>query len=271
MTDSTEVATTEPGGALEVTPERAAELAAAATSGIDRKDLVLPAVNLTQQLSRAVVDGDAPAGNFVNTLTGENYGDDVEFVVVKFFYGRFYSDKETNQAYAATGDIAPASWPEQYRGQAFVDLADAEERYKEWANEEGNEWGKGPKISTTYNFVGFLVPLPDAGNAIPVRFSLMRSNAKAAHKIITLIEFASAAWDQTISLEAEARESNNRPYFVATAKQGRQSTAEERRAALVLADVISRSQAALVGDEDSSAKAQERKRAAASSEGALAV
>src|SRR5687767_4311614 len=88
-------------------------------SKFDRDDLILPQVRLAQGLSKAVQEGDAKAGEFVNTLTGENYGTGFGLVIVDYFKGRFYSPKGDDRSYVAIGDVAPDSWPEEYRGKHF--------------------------------------------------------------------------------------------------------------------------------------------------------
>lgn len=240
---SQELEVRQPGGDLQVSDERAAELARKATGNIDRRDLVLPMVSLTQQLSRAVTEGDAQAGVFLNGLTGEDLGDELDIIVVKQFYGRFYSD-EDNNSFSAVSEIVPPHWPEQWAGQRFDELAEAEEQYRERVNREEIEWGKGPQISTTHNYIAF-----KPGENLPFRLSLMRTNVPAARKINTMIDFAAAPWDHVIRLDAERRENAGRPFFVVKATQGRQTDAEERQAAIRLADLIDRSEVTFAGEE----------------------
>ena len=113
---------------------------------IDRSELVLPAIKLTQSLTQEVQDGDVSPGVYINSLTKHEDGDDVPFVVCGIYKGRFYSDD--TGTYVARGDVAPDNWPEEYRGQQFTDIPDAEEQWKAQAN-AGGEWGSGPPIHSS--------------------------------------------------------------------------------------------------------------------------
>lgn len=230
--------------------KRDEELAAGALAGIHKEDLQLPVIKVTQQLSREVTDGDAESGHFVNTLTGEDLGSEIELVVCHYFRGRFFAPREgefEGRTFVAGGDTAPSTWPAQYAGQKFVDIPDAEESYRERVNAGEIEWGRGPSITTTHNYIGFL--LDDPG--IPVRVSLMRTSAPAARKINTLISFGNRSpWNAAIKLEAELRQDKQqRPFYVVKATQGRQTTAEEISQAQTLALEAQSAAFQLTGDE----------------------
>lgn len=270
MTDQTTDVATTPG--TDLSPAEIAALASSAVADVKSEDLQLPNVKLTQQLTKEVVQGDVDAGVWLNTLTQEEYGDTVSVVIVKFFYGRFYSDKDTNRGYAAFGDVVPNYWPEKYAGQRFVDLDDAEERYKELANADVISWGKGPPISTTYNFVGYLLEDGDVPERpSPVRFSLMRTSAKAARKVLNVIKLAGAPWDQVITLEAERADDGR--YFETKASTGRQTSPDEKGLALQLAQVVANAgdSVALVGDEAEADATAKREAAEQAAQGADAL
>jgi hypothetical protein len=205
----------------------------AAKAEIDTDRLVLPALKLTQSLTAEVQDGDVDAGVFINSLTGENFGDEVEVVISSIFTGRFYSDRETGQSYVAQGDTVPDNWPDEYAGQQFADLPDAEEQFRAAVQAKEKDWGKGPPISNTHNFVGRVVS--DGEPGLPVRISLMRSGTKAADKLKTLIWAARAPWDRTFTLKAVKKVSNDRPYFAMEVSQGAVTPADYRQAAVTLA------------------------------------
>lgn len=225
-------------------------LVEAAKGQIDRDKLVLPALKLTQSLTAEVQNGDAEQGHFLNSLTGEDHGDEVEVVISALFDGRFYSDEDGN-SFAAQGDVAPDNWPEEYAGQAFVDIPDAEEQWKAAVNADEHSWGKGPPISTTHNFVGYVV---ESDTNLPVRISLMRSSNPAAAKLQTLIWAARAPWDRTFILRAKKAVSNDRPYFVVEVAQGGIAAPEVRQAAVSLAQQYKaaneKGDVELAGDED---------------------
>lgn len=228
-----------------------AALAEAGLSQIDANDLVLPMLQVTQQLSKAVTEGDAESGHFFNALTGEDHGSEIELVVVAYFKGRFYSNRD-GQAFVATGDVAPDNWPAEYAGQPFVDLPDAEENFRERVNAGEIAWEGGPPIRTTYNYVGFLPLEPE----VPVRLSLQRTSTPAARKINTLLRFSRAPWDAAIALETELRhDKQQRPFYVVKASRGRQTDSDERQAAVELAYHVQSAQLQFAGDEAAEAKA----------------
>lgn len=228
--------------------EREAALAATSLEGFDQEDLVLPVVKLTQGLSQEVARGDVLPGHYLNTLTGHDYGEEITLVIVKGYKGRFYSPKEEERSWSANGPVAPTHWPEKYAGLPFTEIPDAEELFKQRANdpEDELEWNDGPPIRTTYNFIGFQPTEPD----IPVRISLMRTSAPAGKKLATLIGFARAPWDTvfnlTVSSETNAKD---QPYFVALAQRGEQTDVGTRQHAVELRELIEKSVVTYAGDE----------------------
>lgn len=246
---SKEVSTTESSASTDLAA-RDSELAQAALAGIHKEDLQLPVIKVTQQLSREVTDGDVESGHFVNTLTGEDLGTEIELVVCHYFRGRFFAPREgefEGRTFVAGGDTAPSTWPAEYAGQKFVDIPDAEETYRDRVNSGEIEWGRGPAITTTHNYIGYL--LSDPG--VPVRVSLMRTSAPAARKINTLISFGNRSpWNAAIKLEAELRQDKQqRPFYVVKATQGRQTSADEIAAAQNLAIEAQSAAFQLTGDE----------------------
>jgi hypothetical protein len=211
------------------------ELALATHADLDGDlDLVVPVLKICQSLTAEVVEGDAKAGDFLNSLTQENFGNEVSFVIAAYQKGRFYSDKDTGRSYVSTDAVAPDSWPEEYAGRAFVEIDDAEERFRDLVNAGTIEWGNGPQISTTHNFIGLV-----DGSPVPVRLSLMRTNAPAARKLKTMLRFSQAFWDATFVLKTEAkRSSRNEPFQALVVKQGGKTTPEQRQAAVAVAMAV---------------------------------
>lgn len=227
-------------------------LAAGAIAGIDQEDLVLPVIKITQQLSREVTDGNAESGHFINSVTGEDYGDSLDFVIVGYNKGRFLvhnRDEDDEKTYVASGPIAPDSWPPEYAGKAFADIPDAEEQWKARANdpEDPHEWGRGPVIVTTHNYVGFSTSDP----GMPARIGLSRTSAPAAKKINTLLKFSQRApWASAVTIYLVGDAKGGKPYYVAKAKQGPQSDADTVESAKALAHQVQEAGAfALDGSE----------------------
>lgn len=259
---------------IEKADEAALQTADDAAAGVlgalqeDTDDLVLPVLKVTQQLSNEVESGDAESGQFVNSLTGDNYGDAVELIVCGYFKGRLLAPRDADQVYVAQGDVAPQSWPEEFAGRRFDEIEEAEELTRERANAPGGVW-EPPLIQTTHNYIGLLPDAPD----LPVRLSLKSTSVPAHRKIKTLLTFAPGgrAWANVIKL-GTARKTNkaNKPYFVVEAARGRETTPEEQQAAVKLAvQFQSTTQAKLVGESNEGGEA--RKAVAKASEGALDV
>lgn len=228
---STDLETTNDSQAIAELEKAEAALAAAAPAEDD--DFILPRLKLTQQLTREVVDGDVGSGEWLNSVTGESYGDEVEVVIVHRFKGRIYSDDDEGRTYVAAGPVAPASWPEEFRGQAFADIPQAEEQHKAKANAPGGEWGRGPSIQTTFNYVGYVTSDPD----MPVRITL-KSTASAVAKKLNLLLRRGASSASVYKLSADQRESRGKPFYAVSAKVARQSTIEERQVAVRLGELV---------------------------------
>lgn len=206
---------------------------------IDRSELVLPAIKLTHSLTREVQDGDVQAGLYINSLTKQVYGDDVPFVVCGIYKGRFFSDDRGT--FVARGDVAPSNWPEEYAGQPFADIPDAEEQWKVKAN-EGGEWGSGPPIATTHNFVGFVV---GDESDLPLRLSLMRSSKPAADKLKTLVVSLRAPWDRVFQLRVRrGLNKQQQPYYATDIAAGDPISPEDRQKAVQLATEFQRAEQA---------------------------
>lgn len=271
MTPTDEIAPINPA---ELSPAQEAEMAARATADYDEESLTLPLVSLTQSTSKAVKSGKREAGHFVNSLTGKDYGTDAELVVCYAAKGRFFSDRATNTTYVAFGDIVPGNWPAKWAGKRFDELPEAEETYRERVNTDDDfEWGKGPEIQTTRNFVGYLTDNPQ----MPVRLSLKSTSTPAARKIKAILDWSQQApWYNVIELgQRLTTNARDEDYYVVTAEQGRETTPEERTAAIAMFQQIERalSNLQLVGDTDEAAEARAARResAAEGAETALPV
>jgi hypothetical protein len=229
---SEELEKVQPGGAVEPLSADEQALVQGVKERIDRSELVLPAIKLTHSLTQEVQDGDVEPGTYINSLTKQDYGTDVGFVVCGLYKGRFFSDEEGG-VYVARGDVAPDNWPEEYAGKPFADIADAEEQWKANANAGKHPWGSGPPIATTHNFVGFVV---GDDSELPLRLSLMRSSKPAADKLKTLVFSLRAPWDRVFQLRVKRGVNKSQQAFFATdVATGDPISAEDRQKAVTLA------------------------------------
>lgn len=254
-----ELATTDSSTELTAEQEQQlAEIEAAAAADLRGKlsqdDLVLPMLKVGQALTEEVSAGDARPGNFINSLTGEVYEGEIELVIVDQFKGRFYKpSKDSPDTYTAGPvDVIPLNWEHPDAGKRFDESADAEEVFREKANAGEIDWGSGPPIQTTHNFVGFVVG-DDSG--LPVRLSLKSAATPQARKISTLLSTARSPWSNVFKLTtSEETNSANQKFYNLNAKRGRQTEPAERLAA---AELYQQYKAAenivLAGDEDAEA------------------
>lgn len=268
---STEIEKAAVGGAVEMSQDEAA-LAQVVRGQVDARRLILPNVKLTQNTTAEVSDDLVAAGRFFNTLTQTDYGPSIEFVTCALFYGYFHRDAD-GKAFSAREDVVPAHWPEKYAGRRFDELDDTEDNFRDLVNAGEREWGKGPPISTTYNFVGLVV-----GDAtpLPVRVSMMRGLTPVAQKIETLISVSSAPWDRTFVLTAEKRVSaRNEPFFGLNLAQGGKTDPELRQQAVSVAKQFIEAQQAggieLAGEEADEDASPTRKRGGAKKSSGLSM
>jgi hypothetical protein len=220
----------------ELTTQEAQALALAEEikAGIDDSRLVTPGLKLTQALTREVAEGDAEAGHFINGLTGEDFGDSIEFVVAATQLGWFLPEKfsPTDRSFSCYGtDVAPANWPEEYAGRPFSEIPDSEESFRLLVQANELEWGSGPKISRVHSFLGLVNDSP-----VPVRWSLMRTGARAAGKLETLIKFGRMPWDTIYEVTATRQQNAaKQTYYEPSIKQVGPTDAERQHRAVLVA------------------------------------
>ena len=190
MAKSTDVAVKDADElALAAAEQLEAEIAAENQSASDANDIEIPLLKIGQSNTVEVQDGDAAPGSFINSLTREDLGREIEFVVAGFRKGRFdHGDRDAGKrARKAYGIKTVPSTDDPFHGRPFTEHPDAEEQYAARVNAGELEWGKGPRISTTFDFTGYVVSgLGEDEQPIPVCLSLMRTNSKQAKKWVTV-------------------------------------------------------------------------------------
>lgn len=209
-----------------------------------------PILKIGQPLTREVQAEQAEPGEFINTLTGDALGDKLGFIIAFYQKGRFAADRDSGRAYVAFGDTIPEAWEplvgEEFVGTPFAEYPDAEERYKARVNAKEIEWGKGPLVSTTHNFTGLAIVAGPEGSdepdeLQPVRLSLQRTNMPAVRKLLTLKKASlrnRPFWDKVFDLGTEKRNFDRGAAHLLTVRLGRDTTAEERLAAVELAQAV---------------------------------
>lgn len=239
MTPSSELTTGE------ITPEELELLQRQQAQEVPDDLFQTPILKIGEALTREVQAGEAEAGEFIDTRRGESIGTKCEFITSYFQLGRFASDRESGRAYTAFGTTIPAHWADLV-GEEFVDTPfdeypDAEEQFKARVNRKEIEWGKGPLVSTTYNFTG-LVIVPavegsdDEDEVRPVRLSLKRTNVPSAKKMLTLLRAGNKPfWEKVLDLGTEKKSYDRGASHLLVVKQGRPTTPEEKAQAAKLA------------------------------------
>lgn len=233
----------------------------------------VPILKIGQPLTKEVQDPNSPAqvGDFINTLTGDSLGTELDFIVAYYNKGRFAVQRKTNRAFVAFSEDIPETWSdlvgESFVGTRFDAYPDAEEQYKERVNRKEIEWGSGPLISTTHNYTGLaIVQLRDEDDQLvddyelqPVRLSLQRTNMPAVRKINDLkrsqLRAPKMFWSRVFALSTKRREFASGAAHLLELRLGRPTTAEEQEAATELALAV---QAGRVFDNSDGEAAQDR-------------
>jgi hypothetical protein len=213
--------------------------------------LRVPILKITQSTTKEVKAGDVEAGEFLNTLTGETYGNAVEFIVAYYQQGRSAAHEDGRYFVAIATDIIPEAWKdlpfigEEFVGTRFDEHPDAEEQYKADVNAGVKEWGKGPKISTTYNYTGIALPSSLEGEEeaepMPVRVTFLRSTKSAHDKLMTLKKATmrnKAFWDRVFTLSTKVKTFGRNDSYIVEVKNGRPTTDEEKGLAFEVAQAI---------------------------------
>ena len=204
--------------------------------------LQTPILKVCQALTKEVKEGDAEPGEFLNTLTGESLGTKVEFIVAMAQRGRAASGKDGRYYVAIGTDVFPESWAdlvgEEFVGTPFDEHPDAEEVYKARVNAGEIEWGKGPLISTTYNYTGLVLPEDEEDEPQPVRISFLRSTKSAHDKLQTLKRATlrnKPFWEVVFSLETAEKTFGRNSAYIVNVKKSRPTTDAEKALAVEVA------------------------------------
>jgi hypothetical protein len=162
---------------------------------ISKDDLTLPRVKLLQPLSPEVSLNEEKPGTMINSITGKNYGKELEFIVINHFKSRIYwKDREEGGGIACA---APdAVHPRTLTGKIVVDDAELDVPescaaclLKDWNNDVDAE-NRAPRCTAYYNF-----PILIAGEASPVVLSMERTKIKAARKLLSLAAYSGGNYD----------------------------------------------------------------------------
>lgn len=207
----------------------------------------VPIMKVTQGTTKEVKAQEVEEGEFFYTLTNESFGDKVEFIVAYFQPGRSVSLDDGRYRNLIAQPLIPDDevWVEatggaQFVGSRFDEHPDAEEVYAAGANAKQYKWGKGPKISTTFNFTGLVVE-PDTGELMPARISFLRSTKPAYTKLMQLKQTVlrnKPFWDLTFELSTAIKDHGRNTSYIVNVKKGRSTTPEEKLLASEVAAAV---------------------------------
>lgn len=243
---TSELDTVAPGGEVANLNELEERLAAQKQEQLRDERIQIPRLDVVQGTTKRPPEGANP-GDFFNTITGDVFGTSVLFLTAVYHRGRAYAETEddgkggrrrTGKFFAAGPEATvPSFWPEQFRGKAFAELPEAEERYSEMANAEVIAWGSGPPIQTTYNFTGLvLAPELDGVQPMPMRLSLKSTSAGAARKLLSMLKPLRTYWARPVLMSTERRSFDSGPAFVVnTGEYGSPPEDNHRLAAVEIA------------------------------------
>lgn len=167
-------------------------------TALDAGDFVPPRVKICQQMSQEVADKKAAAGDFFNTLTGENYGTTLKFIPIQPFKQRIFLVREEKRAIiaAATGvevegqGLACRSY-DMVTGTGDPGGLCAECPLSVW-NER-----QPPFCTETYN----VAALTELGELIFLGFQ--KSSAKVGKNLFSMLRLSmQAPWSRVYSVES---------------------------------------------------------------------
>lgn len=135
---------------------------------------------------------------------------------------------------------------EEFVGTPFSEYPDAEEQYKRRVNAGEIEWGKGPLVSTTYNYTGLALPSPLEGEdeqpePMPVRIAFLRSTKAASDKLMTLKKATlrnKPFWDVVFELSTATKSFGRNDSFIVNVRKSRETTPEEKALAVEVAQAV---------------------------------
>lgn len=169
--------------------------------GLEREDITLPRIKLTQAMSEEVSNGSVSPGVWLNTLSGQNYGSDFSFTPISVWKSRtFFSENRDETPICRSAD-------------SFVSI-NGFQCLLECPHDKAWDWKDGvpPLCTLGYNYL--VIPLVDP---FPAIVTLMKSSFKAGKALNTLLIAARCpAWFWIYELYA-VKESNPKGTFYVAA------------------------------------------------------
>ena len=196
-------------------------LATASTSGVataqaddgfgsmSPADLVMPRIKIAQGLTAEVQDGKAKSGDILNSVTGENYGNTLNLVVLNYQKGQLYMVTGVGVQCRSSNGVVGVGNP----GGACASCS-------------LRAWGDGvpPLCSETHNYLVLLPEPLEVG-----MLTLQKTATKAAKLLNSMIVMNkqrakargenSAAWAMQYELTTRVQESKKGKFYVPAIRQ----------------------------------------------------
>jgi len=177
-----------------------ADVAVAVLEGYDRSDFSFPRIRLLQPVSAEVARGDVAAGRFYHSLYGD-LGPEVDVVplAARKTRARFFE--------RALRCVSPDFLTG--RGDPGGDCASCV--LKDWGPD-----GTPPACSVTYNFIVLPVSGPAAEFPLPAVIQFMRSGAKTARKLNSVLALVRPPWKAVLRLRTARQENDRGVFYICT-------------------------------------------------------
>lgn len=183
---------------------------------LDAGDFVPPRVKVCQQMSEEVANKQATAGEFFNTLTGENYGEEIRFIPIMPFKQRILlvrSEKRPNIDAALMGVGLPAlSDGDGLKCRSFDMQRGVGEPGVLCPECPLAQWGDGntpPLCTETYN----MAALSELGDLIFLGFQ--KSSAKVGKRLFSMTRLtAGAPWTKVYKAKTRQEKNDKGIFFV---------------------------------------------------------
>lgn len=185
------------------------------STGIDREDIVLPRIRLLQPVSSDVTDGIASAGQFMNSVTGEVFPEDLHVLIFTHFKSRVYFDPDGNGVLCLS--------PDGIEGSEFGACADCE--YPKWKDRVP------PPCALVHNYPCYVLNAGAIeGTPLPIALSFMKTSTKAARKLNTMVAVSHRSWFDFIFKVSSIKTKNDKgTYFVMEIEKLRDASEQERK------------------------------------------
>lgn len=179
---------------------------------LDAGDFVPPRVKVVQQMSDEAAQDKAKAGEFFNTLTGENLGKELRFIPILPFKQRILLVRSEKRPAIEAKLGAALSDGDGLKCRSFDMLQGIGEPGIECGACPLAEWGEGntpPLCTETYN----VAALTELGDLIFLGFS--KSSAKVGKRLFSMTRLtAGAPWSKLYKATTHAEKNDKGNFFV---------------------------------------------------------